>query len=364
MADKWRNDVMTSVLKRDCARLKKLLNHTNKEPLNFVTAVQEASNDEFNSGQRRKIDHDDYQLDPFEFAWNSLLKPPRSTPLIVAAREGYDEIAKLLLHAGSDANFSDETDCKPLIEAIKKDNTACCQLLLHHGAEGHPGAEFCVQVTATSDYIRQYTVAYFEECLKFDKSSCALIHTNVSPIIEAIFTGSSRILQLLFDHCEKLNMNLPLELFFCLSLDRTSQECAIEIIKRGYYPVNRSLTPDTSTFEEAEDLNFFLLMSLMVELNPQFTYEIDEWYDLQDQLPSNEQTVHQHFVSWLLEYGKQVRSLTKLCKSTILAHLSPHFTRKIKDLRLPESLKAFLQNIESTYSRQWSIACWILSKKL
>ncbi|MGD1855710.1 MAG: ankyrin repeat domain-containing protein [Leptolyngbyaceae cyanobacterium] len=58
-----------------------------------------------------------------------------NTPLIYAARDGFIEIARLLIDHGADVNWIDGEGVTPLILASFKDHIELVQLLLDHGAD-------------------------------------------------------------------------------------------------------------------------------------------------------------------------------------------------------------------------------------
>ncbi|PZD70711.1 hypothetical protein C1752_10226 [Acaryochloris thomasi RCC1774] len=58
-----------------------------------------------------------------------------NTALTYAARDGYTEIAQLLIDAGAEVNWIDREGVTPLILASLKGHTKIAQLLLHHGAD-------------------------------------------------------------------------------------------------------------------------------------------------------------------------------------------------------------------------------------
>jgi len=58
-----------------------------------------------------------------------------NTALTYAARDGFTEIAKLLVANGADINWIDGEGVTPLILASFKNNLEITVLLLHHGAD-------------------------------------------------------------------------------------------------------------------------------------------------------------------------------------------------------------------------------------
>ena len=59
-----------------------------------------------------------------------------NTALTYAARDGFTEIAQLLVDSGADINWIDGEGVTPLILASFKDHIEIVQLLLDHGANG------------------------------------------------------------------------------------------------------------------------------------------------------------------------------------------------------------------------------------
>lgn len=58
-----------------------------------------------------------------------------NTALTYAARDGYTEIAQLLIDAGAEVNWIDREGVTPLILASLKGHTEIAQLLMNHGAD-------------------------------------------------------------------------------------------------------------------------------------------------------------------------------------------------------------------------------------
>jgi uncharacterized protein len=58
-----------------------------------------------------------------------------NTALTYAARDGFTEIARLLIDAGAEVNWIDREGVTPLILASLKGHTEIVQLLLDHGAD-------------------------------------------------------------------------------------------------------------------------------------------------------------------------------------------------------------------------------------
>ncbi|MDA0866449.1 MAG: ankyrin repeat domain-containing protein [Cyanobacteria bacterium] len=58
-----------------------------------------------------------------------------NTALTYAARDGFTDIAQLLIDHGAEVNWVDGEGVTPLILASLKGHTALAELLLHHGAD-------------------------------------------------------------------------------------------------------------------------------------------------------------------------------------------------------------------------------------
>ena len=173
--------------------------------------------------------------------------------------------------------------------------------------------------------------------------TCKFIY---SPIALASYCESDNILTLLLNHCSKMNQILPLAHMFNRSMKHFSDNHAILVLNHGYYPLVKSdISPNSSLLYKAACCGFVKTMSFMVEINPHFLQE--EWL-IKGTFPGP-LLLHAAYISWLVEYRKQVPCLQKLCKSKILSQVDSNYKAKVLELPLPKLLQKYLCVVNSTY---------------
>ena len=166
-----------------------------------------------------------------------------------------------------------------------------------------------------------------------------------STLIAAIHRKGFAVFELFLDYYNKRSLQVPLEMLFNTALEQDSEECAIIVLHQGYYPMQEPHVSKSgiSCFQKAAGCGFVKVMSMLLDLNPQFMQE--EWL-VQNDIPVG-LAQHSPFVFWLVEYRKTTASLQKLCKSVILSQLNIYYIPKIDELPLPNALKKFLKEMKS-----------------
>ena len=246
------------------------------------------------------------------------------TPLMLAAVRGSVELCQLLLLNGANIYASEKhKNDHALHHAAREGKYNTAAFLLKHGAQMYNSINFWVDVKS-------------------------------SPITPVIIWGHPHIMDLFLNHCNKLNLKLPLRRFFNIAVKSQSEICAVTILQHGYFPKQieiprqRWVRGFTSCFQMAAYFELGKVLSMLCELNMQFLQE--EWLiskKFPGKLKSNE-----NLVSWLVEYRKQPARLVKLCKSTILAQHGSYYIPQITQLPLPKTLKTFLKVVESPYGHK------------
>ena len=264
-----------------------------------------------------------------------------NTPLTKAVSSGQYQAAKILLQNGSSVDFPNKDDETALMIAARDGCKHTCSILVHYGA--NPNARNRYGGTAMNKAARngKPNVAMF-----------LLEHgaTLNYSIIECAMLGSqTRILKLLLEYRLCPNIRFPLETVLDFAIDKHSECCAVTTLEQGYYPKKGTKhNLYRSFFYKSAKNGLVKLMSVLVELNPQFLQE--DWLIRKVYFRALEP--HQNYMSWLNEYRKQVPSLSNLCKSAILAQLSAHdeyYTVNVNVLPLPKYLKSYLLATESEY---------------
>ena len=318
MAIQWRKNVMDAVYVGDAALFDKLLESANKQHgsdkyLDFVV-------DEFTPLMLAIcVKGDSDWVEKLLCAGANVdfctCDDDFTTPLMHAACQASDDksIVRVLLSNGANVNAMDRTNYQALhYTIILSDNIHIASLLLESGAELHH-----------------------------------LRHSN-SHFKSALFWKRPHLLNLFLHHADKRGMHISLEILYNWAIECWSEDCAILILKQGYYPHPESAsdgTSYTSCFHKASCHGLIKLMGFLLELNPHFMQE--DWLvqrDLHAYLRR-----HSDFVSWVTEQRKYPSSLVKLCRSRILAQLNTYYTHKVTELPLPNALQIFLTNMESVY---------------
>ena len=271
----------------------------------------------------------------------------------------YYEIAKQLLEAGADVNFSDKNSNKWATHAaimipVYYNQPSMMELLLYHGAHPLVTSNCQEELQALFDASADGRFdAILLDCDKtlpgrgLEKPWSTLQHG--SPLAAATYYNHYSPMERLLHECVNQDLRLPLCFFFYLALAHDhptfhKEECVIMVSRQGYIPAQKPSKKYASCFHKASHLGYGKLMCLLMEMNPQFLQE--EWL-VQKQYPLRLTTeTCPDFLSNLDKYRKQPVNLQQLCRSTILTQLSPYNILKIKDLALPQRLKAFLGDFD------------------
>ena len=275
----------------------------------------------------------------------------RCTPLGLAVSKGYNRIAEQLLCAGASVDFAGKVRYTPPMLAAVYGHKESCRLLLNHGADINLR-------NAPRIMVYQGSALYYAACngrsevvsLLLEKG--AILHRRITqnrleklPIVVAtICNDHPHTLQTLLEYFENVALKVPLGALFTLGFDN-SEECTVVILRHGFYPVPNRMMLNCSYFHESAIYGLIKVMCLLVELNPQYMQE--EWLVNQEYIHALAK--HPTFTSWLNEYRKHPPTLTKMCRSTVLAQLGSYFTANVKYLPLPSALKTFLATLQSAY---------------
>ena len=343
----WKQGVMDAVAEDNIEKLNELLETAGKYHLDFMVRVSY-------KGDERLL-----------------------SPLTRAAWMGNYTMAEILLRAGACVNFTDQDGTTPLIAAVEGGNPTICQLLLHHRAKVNARGSIwkfknCTALEVAVQYgEHEIAAVLLQHGAKIYDPSKPWKKFNRSLLNVAIYK-SCEMVELLLDCLHKRGSKVPLNFVLCSAICYRREECAILVLQRGYLQPNaesNTFAPfdmpnkyRASYFDMAANISempLLKLMSLLVEINPNHLQE--EWL-LQNRLQW-EVRKHTHFATWLMEYRRQPPSLTKLCRSTILAHFGEYYRPKIDALPLPKLLKTFLATLESPYghilpSITWSKFTW------
>ena len=265
------------------------------------------------------------------------------TPLTRSTLLRRHAILEQLLQAEAIVDFKDRAGWTPLMLAAGHGDVHSCQILLNHGADVNAknGSETALQHAS-------YGGAYEAACLLLEHGAQPWDTSNLwnnfrnSPFAAAILWDKCNIIKLFLTYFNERDIQLPLETLITLAIDRYSENCAIIFMEQGIYLDHKSLQTN-SLFHMAAENALMKLMSFLVELKPQFLQE--EWL-IQKKIPRDLQK-HKNYTVWLMEYRKQVPSLQKLCKSSILSQLGSYYKPRIAELPLPRSLKKYMCLLES-----------------
>ena len=352
MVDAWRRSVVDAVedavMSGNSIQLDELLNSTDRHSLDFHNAPQTS-----------------LALSPLQIA---------------VVTDSYD-VAKKLLNAGASAGENSDY-CgfpSPLMLASEHGFPDMCRLLLSHGANVNQKQSLAF----TSCY---FTALHYAALYGHAEVCSSLIDLKAevraplkwdtlkrSPFDPAMKGKHQRIVEILLDHCEKTGQAVPWELLFNLALKHHSEACAILVLQRGYYPIQKeAITNDVDDFDvygflefdaaaDDDDNNngnldekasyfhvaaydgFIRLMCLLKELNPQFLQE--EWV-VQQNFP-DKVVQHNDFIKGLIKERKYPSDLKQLCKRAIHSQLGTYYIQKISALPLPTGLKTYLSHLEA-----------------
>ena len=279
------------------------------------------------------------------------------TPLTSAVLGGQYRTVEQLLWSGASPDFPNKNHETPLMIAAANSNEFqnykdICDLLLHHGAD--PNASNKYDTTALKEAVSHRNT---------EVATCLLEHgakVNFYDITSTIFQNEPQTLKLLLDYVHHQNVRIPLPRLLDLAGSASTEQCAMIddfamiTLQQGYYPPRETIMryPFVSFFHESAHYGLVKMMSVLAELNPQF---LQEGWLIQKRVPWRVRKIsgHMDYILSLQEYRKQVPSLSKLCKSTILAQLSAHdgyYKANVNFLPLPKCLKSYLLVTESVYN--------------
>ena len=276
------------------------------------------------------------------------------SPLTRAAIKGECDIVEKLLLAGASVDFLHRNGYTPLMEAVDCGNLDVCHLLLSHGADVHKARNiYNAKNTALHYAARAGELEVV--ALLVEHGACICDHSlislkpfaalRISPAGFALRQNRSQVLNSFLDYCKADGQPLPLEPLFQMAIMENSDQCAIVVLKQGYFPMHKVYSNYGTHFERVAKWGRISLMGVLMGMNTQFMQE--DWL-IQKELPH---TLEQHtgFVSWLLECRKQTPSLQALCKSRILSQLGTYYMPKIDALPLPKTLRTYLAVVESSF---------------
>ena len=238
------------------------------------------------------------------------------SPLTYAVCHGKHYIAEQLLHTGATADFQNGNALTPLMYAACNGDVHSIRLLLNYGAD--------VNATSNRDkstalhfttYRDKHEAGHLllengaQPCERVD--ACRIF--DYSPFVTAIWYNKSNMLKLFISYFKNKHLKLPLKLLITEAIAISSEKYAIIFLEQG---VNVHQKPSKASSLAATG-GQIKLMSLLVELNPQFLQE--EWL-MHRNIPERLQK-HENYTSMLIKCRKEVPSLQKLCKSSIVSHL-------------------------------------------
>ena len=268
-----------------------------------------------------------------------------SSPLTCAVLHYKHHIAEQLLHAGASVDFRNGCDMTPLMVAVFNGDVHSIRLLLNHDADVNATRN---RGTRTALHFAMFRNKYEAACLLLENGAqpCEKVNGYMaidgSPFAIALSSNKNDMVKLFLSYCNKKHIKLPLKLLITRAIASSNEERAIIFLKQGINLHHKS--PQTSSlFHMAATSGQIKLMSLLAELNPQFLQE--EWF-VHSRFPPELQN-HGSHTSMLIEYRKQVPSLQKLCKCSIVSHLDCYYIAKIAELPLPKSLKKYLCLLDS-----------------
>ena len=274
------------------------------------------------------------------------------TPLTRSTLLHHHAIMKQLLHAGASVDFKDGAGWTSLMVAAYLDDVHSCQILLNHdGADVNAknGSETALFHTSYNGIIEDANDAACLLVVDYAAQPCASnLQLNLwrnfgtSAFATAISFHAYEQVKLFLTYFNEQDIQLPLESLIRLAIKKSSEDCAIIFLEQGIYLDHKSLQTN-SLFHMAAEKGQMKLMSFLVELNTQFLQE--EWL-IQNKIPRRLQK-HKNYTVWLMDYRKQVPSLQKLCKSSILSQLGSYYKPRIAELPFPKSLKKYMCLLES-----------------
>ena len=270
------------------------------------------------------------------------------TPLILAVYCGRYNIVKQILDAGACVDFGNAFGITPLMEAARLDERDIMNLILEHNPDIHikdkrPSHHWSALHFAAMSNRFESVQLLLEVGATLNDPTTPLCR---SPMWTAALHNQHYILNFFLVQLRCKKQYIQLNLLFDVAVQKQCEASAIVVLQNGYCPSEGSVSeffPFSTCFQFAAHYGMVELMSLMVELKPQFMQE--DWLirrEFSDRLQ-----LHPEFISSLVECRKQPRNLAKLCKSTILAQLGTYYIEKIKLLPLPTSLKKYLETHDS-----------------
>ena len=307
----WRPSVVHAVLRDDTDRLHQLLicKYARTQTLDFHVEDETPLTKAVSTGQLHTV-----KTILCKGAIYSTDFPNKDgkTPLMIAAGCGYKDICRLLIPLGADPNYENMFNHTALNEAVQHGQTEVASYLFEQGA-----------------------------------------NLSISTIESAMLINdrfAAEILKLSLHYQKHPKLRFPIGTVIDLAI-RGGENFAIFTLRQGFYPQKETRVhgPYVSLFHKSAKYGYVKLMSVLAELNLQLLQEewlIQKQYSALPLLP-------QDYIVWLNEYRKQVPSLFKLCKSTILAQLSirnEYYKANVNVLPLPKCLKSYLLVTESVYN--------------
>ena len=336
----WRCAVMEAVKNSDISCLDTLLKRKGQRSLDFTIDCGYGTATLLTKAVDVALYKDNYQMMEQLLSAGASVDFPRKygtfTPLIYACQwrnvptHTLYRTCSILLRYGANVNKKASDLSTALSYAVEAGHSRIASLFLEHGAEVFNSSNL---------------------------SYSALSHGR-SPIYLAISKRRCSIFTMLITHCRKIGQVLPLSWLFRMAVNCDSENCAIIVLEEGYYPNDKSLKKPNagrfalivSPFLRAVCDGHVTLMTIMIELNPQF---LQETWLVQKQTPELLSGLP-GYVPWLTDYRKQVPDLQKLCKSMILSQLDTYYKPKIDKLPLPTALKTYLCAMEPTWNKNSS----------
>jgi len=160
-------------------------------------------------------------------------KPGNDSPLCFACMYNRTEIARLLIEAGSDANFYGSYGRRPLMYAMKKNNTELGELLLSRGSdinalnEGKDNVLMDLASYSSKD-INESTIKWLiEKEIDINYRNESL---NVTMLQQAINFGSFEMAKILIEHGADGAKNGWHEESFMASLERSADDLAYYLL--------------------------------------------------------------------------------------------------------------------------------------
>ena len=322
MAESWTINVKDAVERENGTQLQELLQSSNKQSLDFTIGGL--------------------------------------SPLTKAASYYTPKFVKQLLLAGANVDFADAAGETPLMVSAKFGNMRMCKLLLKNGANvnarNHRKDDLSVLCYSirhercnykTIALLLEYGAQIYDPSKEFNLNAL-----KASPLGRALEYKLPCILEMLLDHCHKINLRLPLAKLFHYSLRKwpahlilkieeyIREQCAIMILQQGCCPTPKLIM---IYFHVAAREGWSNLMNLLIEINPHCLQ--GKWLINQEYPQGLAQNTD--FISMLVASRRQPPSLAQLCKPVILAQLHTWYLRqgRIDELPLPKLLKTFLKKM-------------------